>query len=105
MSNTFLLIIFFLSLSTPIKSEKNYEFYLNDFQIKQIKAVQILKDIENNLKNGSRNKICLKQREAGKLGLLALESLIKAYKIKKEKAPIKKIEASKKRWETIKENC
>ena len=79
--------------------------YMNDFYSKSNKASQILKEIENSLKDGSRKKVCSRQREAARLGLLANESLIKAFEIEGANPPMDAIKASQKRWESILNEC
>jgi len=78
---------------------------MNDFYSKSYEASQILKEIENSLKNGSRKKVCSMQREAARLGLLANKSLIKAFEIEGASPPIKEIKGSQKRWESIMKDC
>ena len=81
------------------------DVYMNDFYSKSNKASQILKEIENSLKEGSRKKVCSRQREAARLGLLANKSLIKAFEIEGANPPIQIIEASQQRWESILNEC
>ena len=88
---TFILFIFFLTnlfLINPIKAETPLDVYMNDFYSKSNEAKQILKEIEVSLKEGSRSQICSRQRKAAKLGLLANDSLIKAFEISGEEVPI-----------------
>ena len=104
----FLLIIYFftnLFLITPIQAENPLDVYMNDFYYKSNKAKQILKEIEITLKEGSRIQVCSRQRNAAKLGLLANDSLIKAFEISGEKVPIEAIKASQLRWESILNEC
>ena len=71
-----LLFSFFLFTSlTPVKANTEFKIYLNDFYQKQERASQILKEIETDLKDGSRDKVCAKQREAAIYGIEATESL------------------------------
>ena len=93
------------SFEREIKSESEFDFFFNDFLKKKIEANNILKEVEYNLKSGSNKNTCSQQRRAAKLGLLSNESLIKAYKIYGVDPPIVEIEASKKRWNSILENC
>ena len=78
---------------------------MNDFYSKSNEASQILKEIENTLKEGSRDKVCSRQREAAKLGLLANKSLIKAFEIEGASPPMQVIKASQERWESILNEC
>ena len=90
---------------TQILGETALDVYMNDFYSKSNEASQILKEIENNLKEGSREKVCSRQREAARLGLLANKSLIKAFEMEGTKPPMKAIRASQKRWESILNEC
>ena len=81
------------------------DIYMNDFYSKSNEASQILKEIENSLKDGSRKKVCTRQRKAAKLGLLANKSLIKAFEIEGASPPMRAIKASQERWESILNEC
>ena len=74
---------------------------MKDFYSKSNEASVILKEIETTLKEGSREKVCFRQREAARLGLLANESLIKAFQIEGTTPPMKSIKASQQRWKSI----
>ena len=105
---TFILIIFCftnLFLLNPLLAETPLEVYMNDFYTKSNKAKEILKEIEVTLKEGSRSQVCLRQREAAKLGILANNSLIKAFEISGEEVPIEALEASQLRWKSILNEC
>tara|TARA_Y100000589_G_scaffold287131_1_gene287705 strand:+ start:156 stop:485 length:330 start_codon:yes stop_codon:yes gene_type:complete len=104
----FLLLIFCLAnlfLLNPIKAETPLDVYMNDFYSKSNEAKQILKEIEITLKEGSRSQVCARQRKAAKLGLLANNSLIKAFEISGKDIPIEAIKASQYRWESILNEC
>ena len=75
------------------------------FLSKSNEASQILKEIEKSLKEGSRKKVCSRQREAARLGLLANKSLIKAFEVEGSIPPMQAIKASQKRWESILNEC
>ena len=105
---TFILLIFFLTnlfLINPIKAETPLDVYMNDFYSKSNEATQILKEIENNLKDGTRKQVCSRQREAARLGLLANKSLIKAFEMEGAQPPKRAIKASKKIWESLLIEC
>ena len=97
-------LIFIIS---PIRmlADTALDVYMNDFYSKSNEASRILKDIENSLKDGSRKKVCARQREAAKLGLLANKSLIRAFEIEGAQPPMREINASQKRWESILNEC
>jgi len=106
----FVLVSFIVCLVTIISpvevfSETALDVYMNDFYSKSNEASQILKEIEISLKEGSRKKVCSRQREAARLGLLANESLIKAFEIEGANPPMKAIKASQQRWESILNDC
>ena len=100
----FLLLLLIIS---PIKGYANstFDFYMNDFYSKSTEANLILREIENTLKAGSREKVCLRQREAARLGLLANQSLIKAFEVLEAIPPTESIKASQRRWESILNEC
>ena len=100
-------IVCIISIIAPINTLANtsLDFYLNDFYNKSDEASRILKEIESTLKGGSRKKVCSRQREAAKLGLLANKSLIRAFEIQGAKPPMSEIKASQKRWESIQNEC
>ena len=102
-----LLIIFLTNLPSPIriKAETPFNIYMNDFYSKSNEARNILKEIEITLKEGSRSKVCKRQRKAAKLGLLANNSLIKAFEIAGSEVPTEAIKASEKRWKSILNEC
>ena len=100
-------IVCLILIKTPIQifADTAFNFYMNDFYYKSNEASQILKEIENSLKEGSRKKVCSRQREAAKLGLLANKSLIKAFEVVGTQPPMKSIKASQQRWESILNEC
>ena len=98
-------ILIFSIFPNKLFAETALEVYMNDFYSKSNQASQILKQIETDLKEGSRKKVCSRQREAARLGLLANKSLIKAFEIGGTKPPMAAIKASQKRWESILNEC
>ena len=101
-----LLILLTLSIPpTQIHAETPLDVYMNDFYSKSNQASKILREIETNLKEGSRKNVCSRQREAARLGLLANKSLIKAFEIGGTKPPMEAIQSSQKRWESIFNEC
>ena len=106
----FLFKIFLVCLITIISpvvifADTALDVYMNDFYSKSSEATKILKEIEDTLKEGSRKKVCSRQREAARLGLLANKSLIKAFEIEGANPPMKVIKASQQRWESILNEC
>ena len=106
----FVFVIFLVCLVTIISpveifADTALDVYMNDFYSKSNEASQILKEIENSLKEGSRKKVCSRQREAARLGLLANKSLIKAFEIGGDNPPMQVIKASQQRWESILNEC
>ena len=103
---TFLLILLTLSISpNQILADTELDVYIDDFYSKSNEASKILKEIETNLKEGSRKNVCARQRKAARLGLLANKSLIKAFEIGGTEPPIEAIKFSQKRWEAILKDC
>ena len=101
-----LLIFLTLSISTnQTLAETELDVYMNDFYSKSNQASKILKEIEINLKEGSRKNVCSRQREAARLGLLANKSLIKAFEIGGKEPPMEAIKSSQRRWESILNDC
>ena len=102
----FLLILLTLSISpNQIFAETALDVYIDDFYSKSNEASKILKEIEMNLKEGSRKNVCSRQREAARLGLLANKSLLKAFEIGGTEPPMEAIKSSQKRWEAILKDC
>ena len=100
-------IICLVTIISPVEifAETALDVYMNDFYSKSNEASKILKEIEKSLKEGSRKKVCSRQREAARLGLLANKSLIKAFEIEGTNPPIEAIKASQQRWESIMNEC
>jgi len=100
-------IVFLVTIISPVEiiADTALEVYMNDFYSKSNEASQILKEIENSLKEGSRKKVCSRQREAARLGLLANKSLIKAFEIEGANPPIQEIKANQQRWDSILNAC
>ena len=100
-------IVCLVTISSPVEifADTALDVYMNDFYSKSNEASQILKEIENSLKEGSRKKVCSMQREAARLGLLANKSLIKAFEIEGVKPPMQAINSSQQRWESILNEC
>tara|TARA_Y100001933_G_scaffold242403_1_gene270056 strand:- start:291 stop:632 length:342 start_codon:yes stop_codon:yes gene_type:complete len=101
------LIIFTINMHIQyqVNAESELDFYMNDFYMKSNEAGLILKEIESELKLGIRKKICSRQIKAANLGILANESLIKAFKIAGTDPPNSAINASKVRWESLLNDC
>ena len=104
LKSTFFLFVLIISPDISY-SNTALDVYMSDFYSKSNEASQILKEIENSLKEGSRKKVCSRQREAARLGLLANKSLIKAFEIEGSNPPMQAIKASQQRWESILNEC
>ena len=100
-------IVCLVTIISPVEifADTALDVYMNDFYSKSNEASQILKEIENSLKEGSRKNVCSRQREAAKLGLLANKSLIKAFEVGGTQPPIEAIRSNQKRWESILNEC
>ena len=97
-------VIFFFSVIS-VNGESEFEMYLGDFYQKQEKASNILKEIEKDLKDGSRDRVCARQREAARYGIGATESLIEAFKTKGSKNEIENLQAGLNKWIELREDC
>jgi len=102
---SFIVCLITIISPTQIYAETAFDVYMNDFYSKSNEATQILKEIENNLKDGTRKQVCSRQREAARLGLLANKSLIKAFEMEGAQPPTRAIKASKKIWESLLIEC
>ncbi|WP_269605942.1 hypothetical protein [Prochlorococcus marinus] len=98
-----LVLLFFSVISANAESE--FEMYLSDFYQKQEKASKILKEIETDLKDGSRDKVCARQREAASYGIKATESLIKAFKTNGSKTEMENLQAGLDKWRELRDYC
>tara|TARA_B100000700_G_scaffold263807_1_gene301157 strand:- start:1452 stop:1781 length:330 start_codon:yes stop_codon:yes gene_type:complete len=97
------ILLFFSAIS--VNAESEFELYLNDFYQKQDKASKILKEIEIDLKDGSRAKVCARQKEAARYGIEATESLIKAFKINGSISQIDNLQAGLNKWKELRDYC
>ena len=102
-----LLISLVLLFSSVISAnaESEFEMYLRDFYQKQEKASKILKEIETDLKDGSRDRVCARQREAASYGIEATESLIKAFKTNGSKTEMENLQAGLDKWRELRDYC
>ena len=97
--------LFLFFLIKPVKTETEFEMYLSDFYQKQDKASRILKTIEIDLKDGSRDRVCARQREAARYGIEATESLIKAFKINGSKSEMENLQSGLNKWKQLRDYC
>ena len=98
------LVLFFSSVIS-VKADSEFEMYLSDFYKKQAKASKILKEIETDLKDGSRDKVSARQREAASYGIEATESLIKAFKTNGSKTEMENLQAGLDKWRELRDYC
>ena len=96
--NLFLIFTIYIHIPNQVHAENNLDFYMNDFYTKSNEASLILKEIESEIKQGIKKKVCSRQIKAAKLGILANESLIKAFQIAGTEPPNSSINASQKRF-------
>ncbi len=99
----FCILLFFSVISVNADSE--FEIYLNDFYQKQEKASKILREIETELKDGSRDRVCARQKEAASYGIEAMESLIKAFKTNGSKTEMENLQAGLDKWRELRDYC
>ena len=102
-----ILIIYFLFFSdtSVVIAESELNMQISDFYQKQEKASKILKEIETDLKDGSRDRVCARQREAALYGIEASQSLIKALETNGSRTQIDIIEAGLKKWRDLRDSC
>ncbi len=102
---SFIFVVLFLFSLTPVSAESEFDMYLSDFYQKQEKASKILKEIETDLKDGSRDRVCARQKEAAKYGIEATESLIKAFKTNGSTSQMENLEAGLDKWKELRDYC
>ena len=102
---TFPFLLVLTISQNQVYADTALDVYMNDFYSKSNEASLILREIESTLKEGSREKVCLRQREAARLGLLANKSLIKAFEVAGTSPPMESIKASQLRWESMLNEC
>ena len=98
-------IIFLFYYPISAYAESEFDVYLSNFYLKQEKASKILKEIEIDLKDGSRDRVCARQREAANYGIDATESLIKAFKMNGSKSEIMNLQAGLEKWRELRDSC
>ena len=98
------LVLLFSSVIS-VNADSEFEMYLSDFYQKQEKASKILKEIETDLKDGSRDRVCSKQREAASYGIEATESLIKAFKTNGSESQMENLQAGLDKWRELRDYC
>ena len=109
MKRLFLLLFIYVAISLfsviSVNAESEFEMYLSDFYQKQDKASKILKEIETDLKDGSRDRDCARQREAASYGIEATESLIKAFKTNGSTSQMENLQAGLDKWRELRDYC
>ena len=98
------LVLLFSSVIS-VNAESEFELFLNDFYQKQEKASKLLKEIETDLKDGSRDRVCARQREAASYGIEATELLIKAFKTNGSKTEMENLQAGLDKWRELRDYC
>ena len=98
------LVLLFSSVISA-NAESEFKMYLSDFYQKQEKASKILKEIETDLKDGSRDRVCARQREAASYGIEATESLIKAFKTNGSITEMENLQAGLDKWRELRDYC
>ncbi len=95
--------LFFSVISVNAASE--FDMHLSDFYQNQNKASRILREIESDLREGSRDRVCARQKEAAMYGIEATESLIKAHKLKGSKSQIESLKVGLDKWKELRDYC
>tara|TARA_Y100001968_G_scaffold314648_1_gene340286 strand:+ start:1374 stop:1703 length:330 start_codon:yes stop_codon:yes gene_type:complete len=88
-----------------VNAESEFEIRLSEFYQKQAKASKILKEIEIDLKNGSRERVCARQRKAASYGIEATESLIEAFKTNGSTTQMENLQAGLDKWRELRDYC
>ena len=96
-------LLFFSAIS--VSAESDFEINLSIFFEQQQKATKILREIETELKNGSRDRVCTRQREAASYGIEATESLIRALKNNVSMIEIENLQSGLDKWRELRDNC
>ena len=96
-------LLFFSVIS--VNAESEIEMYLHDFYQKQAKASKILKELETDLRDGSRERVCARQREAAAYGIEATESLIKAFKTNGSISQMENLQTGLDKWRELRDYC
>ncbi len=105
-----LLLVLLLTISlfisfVPVRASTEFEKYMNDFYRKQELASKLLKEVEADLKKGSRETVCSRQREAANYGIEATESLIQAFIVNETSFQIEDIKAGLNKWKELRDSC
>ena len=97
------LLLFFSAIS--VNAESDFEMNLSNFYQQHQRATKILREIETDLKNGSRDRVCIRQREAASYAIEASESLIKALENNGSKGEIENLKSGLDKWRELRDNC
>ena len=101
-----IIVALLLFAVVSVNAESEFETYLSNFYQNQEKATKILKEIETDLKNGSKHRQCARQREAASYGIKAMESLIKAFSTSDSPASqMEKLQAGLNKWRELRDYC
>ncbi len=96
--------IIFTSIDKVIAGSE-YDKLMNEWNLKIELASDSLKEAEAALKEGDALEGCVKQREAGKQGVEATQSLIKAFKLSESTQDISNLEAGLNKWKELRDFC
>ena len=100
-----IIYMFLIFFSLPVNAISKFDMNMNDFYKKQQIASTLLKGIEMDLKDGSRDNVCARQKEAAKYGIEATESLIKAFKLNGSTSQIENVQAGLNKWKELRDYC
>ena len=101
----FILVFLFFLFAILVNAESDFEMNLSNFYQQYQKATKILKEIETDLKNGSRDRVCIRQREAASYAIEASESLIKALENNGSQGEIENLKSGLDKWRELRDNC
>ncbi len=104
----FLIVITLLFQGRPVIAEdiNEFESSISNWNNKIALASKYLKKAESALKEGNKRMGCINQKKAGKLGVEASESLIKAFELKSaSKRELDNFENGLNKWKELRDFC
>ena len=103
-----LIALLILIQVSPALSEEIDDFDTNmkDWRIKIELASKYLRKAEESLKSGNRKQGCLMQKKAGEMGVIATDSLIRAFEIKRSnERELNNLKSGLNKWKELRDFC
>ena len=92
--------------TTGAQDISEFEIQISNWNKKIALASKYLKQAESALKEGDKYIGCINQKKAGKLGVEASESLIKAFELKRaSKSELQNFKAGLNKWKELRDFC